>query len=350
MSEVVEALKPLPNLKDMASSSYYFQTMQADRSSPNARNGLRTHVGSFSRNGQQHPRRLLHTRRWFMQWPTALCSLGKRCSPDAPAMEACFYVFFFNLPRRLAFMVHAMAVHIYSISMLEAAAVNLVAGEKPADVYSEIAARDSMCIGVQATSRQVASSPRLDRRVILALLVVPYDSGPWEGCIIGVAAVGLAYDPDSSWCLRSLPCGCVVVMTYSSWVHDIMVRDSNKDPATSPNALLAKLLIGQVDRKLVKQTVMTSVYGVTYVGAREQIKRRLEEKGQITDDGLLFNAACYAAKTIGEDTGWWCHNVVEDTVGGCHNGVEDSLWGHVGPLDADNVVTVYGVLLDPWRN
>ncbi|KAF5945064.1 hypothetical protein HYC85_015292 [Camellia sinensis] len=58
MSEVVEALKPLPNLKDMASSSYYFQTMQADRSSPNARNGLRTHVGSFSRNGQQHPRSL----------------------------------------------------------------------------------------------------------------------------------------------------------------------------------------------------------------------------------------------------------------------------------------------------
>ncbi|CAL5374807.1 unnamed protein product [Camellia sinensis] len=79
-------------------------------------------------------------------------------------------------------------------------------------------------------------------------------------------------------------------------VHDIMVRDSNKDPATSPNALLAKLLIGQVDRKLVKQTVITSVCGVTYVGAREQIKRRLDEKGQITDDGLLFNAACYAAK------------------------------------------------------
>ncbi|PSS04332.1 DNA-directed RNA polymerase [Actinidia chinensis var. chinensis] len=101
---------------------------------------------------------------------------------------------------------------------LEAAAVNLVAGEKPADVYSEIAAR----------------------------------------------------------------------------VHDIMERDMNK--ASNPKALLAKVLIGQVDRKLVKQTVMTSVYGVTYVGAREQIKKRLEEKGQITDDGLLFKAACYAAK------------------------------------------------------
>lgn len=51
----------------------------------------------------------------------------------------------------------------------------------------------------------------------------------------------------------------------------------------------------QVDRKLVKQTVMTSVYGVTYVGAREQIKRRLEEKGCITDEKSMFNVSCYAA-------------------------------------------------------
>lgn len=41
---------------------------------------------------------------------------------------------------------------------------------------------------------------------------------------------------------------------------------------------------------------MTSVYGVTYVGAREQIKKRLEEKGLITDDRLLFAASCYASK------------------------------------------------------
>ncbi|XP_073294145.1 serine/threonine-protein kinase PBL34-like isoform X2 [Primulina huaijiensis] len=48
MSEVVEALKPLPNLKDMSSSSYHFQTVQVDRvgSNPN------------SRNGQHHPRSL----------------------------------------------------------------------------------------------------------------------------------------------------------------------------------------------------------------------------------------------------------------------------------------------------
>lgn len=52
----------------------------------------------------------------------------------------------------------------------------------------------------------------------------------------------------------------------------------------------------QVDRKLVKQTVMTSVYGVTYIGAREQIKRRLVERNVISDSKELFTASCYAAK------------------------------------------------------
>ncbi|XP_061344218.1 DNA-directed RNA polymerase 2, chloroplastic/mitochondrial-like isoform X2 [Gastrolobium bilobum] len=103
---------------------------------------------------------------------------------------------------------------------LGAAAVNLVAGEKPADVYSGIAAR----------------------------------------------------------------------------VLDIMRRDAQKDPAIFPDALHARTLVNQVDRKLVKQTVMTSVYGVTYIGAREQIKRRLKERDAISDDTELFGASCYAAK------------------------------------------------------
>ncbi|CAM8884386.1 unnamed protein product [Rhodiola kirilowii] len=58
MSEVVEILKPLPNLKDMASSSYYFQTTQSSRvgSSPNTR----TTAGKASNNGgpQQQQRSL----------------------------------------------------------------------------------------------------------------------------------------------------------------------------------------------------------------------------------------------------------------------------------------------------
>ncbi|KAL9272323.1 DNA-directed RNA polymerase 2, chloroplastic/mitochondrial-like protein [Drosera capensis] len=107
------------------------------------------------------------------------------------------------------------------VHQLGAAAVNLVMGEKPADVYSGIAAR------------------------VLA----------------------------------------------------IIQRDAKKDPAIFPEAAHAQKLIPQVDRKLVKQTVMTSVYGVTYVGARDQIKRRLKERDAFADNKELFGAACYAAKT-----------------------------------------------------
>mmetsp|Transcript_38411 Transcript_38411/g.108557 ORF Transcript_38411/g.108557 Transcript_38411/m.108557 type:complete len:1063 (+) Transcript_38411:418-3606(+) len=57
----------------------------------------------------------------------------------------------------------------------------------------------------------------------------------------------------------------------------------------------AKLLVGNVDRKLVKQTVMTSVYGVTFIGAREQIANRLRERGW-EDDRLVYQASKYGAK------------------------------------------------------
>ncbi|KAG9439655.1 hypothetical protein H6P81_019820 [Aristolochia fimbriata] len=103
---------------------------------------------------------------------------------------------------------------------LGAAAVNLVAGEKPADVYSGIASR----------------------------------------------------------------------------VLEIMKLDAAKDPENDPNAKIARLLVKEVDRKLVKQTVMTSVYGVTYIGARDQIKKRLSERNTLSDDKERFVAACYAAK------------------------------------------------------
>ena len=46
----------------------------------------------------------------------------------------------------------------------------------------------------------------------------------------------------------------------------------------------------------MKQTVMTSVYGVTFIGARDQIMRRLEERAAVSDETELFAASCYAAK------------------------------------------------------
>nr|KYP49900.1 hypothetical protein KK1_028400 [Cajanus cajan] len=54
MSEVVQTLKPLPSLKDMAISSYHFQINRVDRtmSMPNHKNGIRSQLVSVPRKGQ----------------------------------------------------------------------------------------------------------------------------------------------------------------------------------------------------------------------------------------------------------------------------------------------------------
>jgi hypothetical protein len=73
----------------------------------------------------------------------------------------------------------------------------------------------------------------------------------------------------------------------------------HRPPPTPSEAAVAARLVGQVDRKLVKQTVMTSVYGVTAVGAREQVEARLRERGWAAGDPhrreLLFRASRYVA-------------------------------------------------------
>ena len=44
--------------------------------------------------------------------------------------------------------------------------------------------------------------------------------------------------------------------------------ENEKDPDMIP---IAESLKGKIERKVIKQTVMTSVYGVTFIGARAQI-------------------------------------------------------------------------------
>ncbi|KAF9405610.1 DNA-directed RNA polymerase [Podila epigama] len=46
----------------------------------------------------------------------------------------------------------------------------------------------------------------------------------------------------------------------------------------------AQILVGKVTRKIVKQTVMTNVYGVTFIGARQQIENRLKETPGIPEE------------------------------------------------------------------
>ncbi|EGG00664.1 uncharacterized protein MELLADRAFT_50335 [Melampsora larici-populina 98AG31] len=66
---------------------------------------------------------------------------------------------------------------------------------------------------------------------------------------------------------------------------------------------IAKALKGHIKRKVVKQTVMTTVYGVTFVGAREQIRRQLKDLGVIPVPNLYISAAYVATlvlRSIGE--------------------------------------------------
>lgn len=60
---------------------------------------------------------------------------------------------------------------------------------------------------------------------------------------------------------------------------------------------LAKALQGKITRKVVKQTVMTTVYGVTFIGARDQILKQLEDRGDVPYN-LCYKAAGYLARQV----------------------------------------------------
>lgn len=59
----------------------------------------------------------------------------------------------------------------------------------------------------------------------------------------------------------------------------------------------AIMLQGKVSRKVVKQTVMTTVYGVTFVGAREQIERQLQDKKEFPAEEC-WGLSNYLAKNV----------------------------------------------------
>lgn len=81
---------------------------------------------------------------------------------------------------------------------------------------------------------------------------------------------------------------------YSA-VADLVIDQLERDAV---NGLpLATILQGKVTRKVVKQTVMTTVYGVTFIGAKNQVQRQLADRGDVAAEDL-FRAASYLAKII----------------------------------------------------
>lgn len=74
-------------------------------------------------------------------------------------------------------------------------------------------------------------------------------------------------------------------------VEDLIAKDVEKGNAH------AKALQGKVARKVVKQTVMTTVYGVTFVGAREQIMRQLKASKDF-ETADTWDLSAYLARAV----------------------------------------------------
>ncbi|TFY82948.1 hypothetical protein EWM64_g1061 [Hericium alpestre] len=82
------------------------------------------------------------------------------------------------------------------------------------------------------------------------------------------------------------------VYTYvANMVEKSMLEDVEKGDK------FAMLLTGKIARKVVKQTVMTTVYGVTFIGAREQIQKQLKDRGDIEEE-QIYMASIYLAKKV----------------------------------------------------
>ncbi|CCH62285.1 hypothetical protein TBLA_0G03490 [Henningerozyma blattae CBS 6284] len=78
--------------------------------------------------------------------------------------------------------------------------------------------------------------------------------------------------------------------------HVAKLVEARLDVAAKEGDETAKILQGKITRKVVKQTVMTNVYGVTFIGATRQIAKQLTEK--FDDKQLAFEYGGYLAKHV----------------------------------------------------
>ena len=130
-------------------------------------------------------------------------------------------------------------------------------------------------------------------------------------------------------------------------------RDTISDEDAVLRGKCARLIFDVTDRKVIKQTVMTSVYGVTRTGARAQVQARLMEK-LMSDptmiltpdvDKQIFEASFYlAAMTLGSLEEMFAGaKEIMDWLGGCAKIV--ALNGH-----AMSWVTPMGLpVIQPYR-
>lgn len=77
-------------------------------------------------------------------------------------------------------------------------------------------------------------------------------------------------------------------------VAELVIDQLHKD--ANEGSEIAQLLKDKITRKVVKQTVMTTVYGVTFIGAKAQIKKQLIDKE--VQPQHLWSASHYLARVV----------------------------------------------------
>lgn len=105
---------------------------------------------------------------------------------------------------------------------------------------------------------------------------------------------------------------------------------------------IAKQLEGRVTRKVVKQTVMTNVYGVTFLGARRQVQKQLDAlMPDLAKEQISGKAATYIAKNIfrGLGTLFTGAHQIQYWLGDCANRISSS----ISPFQMDKMyIEAYG--------
>lgn len=85
------------------------------------------------------------------------------------------------------------------------------------------------------------------------------------------------------------------IYTHVANMISANIEKDSQDPESKYYAIANKLK-GNIKRKIVKQTVMTSVYGVTFIGARKQIYKQLKDKVFMhEEDSDVYEASYYLA-------------------------------------------------------
>lgn len=114
-----------------------------------------------------------------------------------------------------------------------------------------------------------------------------------------------------------------------------LVKAEIKEDAANGHSL-AQILDGRVTRKVVKQTVMTNVYGVTFMGAIRQVRKQVDDlMPEVKAAQLSGKASTYIAKKIFKGLGalFTGAHEIQYWLGDCANRISSS----ISPAQQENM-------------